>query len=299
VLPTSHWTYQQFEHSSDLEQGDILEPTEELNELFKEIHPYFCDSKFLGFMILTQSCDLVRRKGSHCKAQYISLAVIRSLEEALPVLLNSACRSVGNGIYEKETKEEAKKLLSRVFNQNEQALGVFYLHPDEQAGIAVPSISLLRVSVAFRSTHYKILMNARRGRLSKEFVSKLGWLTGNLFSRVGTPDWDKKKLDKLINLFLESNPYETSDNLPIWLSKSLITEAEKNGVNVKGIERNKVISTLEQYAPPTPKEEILKIVIDIIGEVVPNIDEPQLNKINNRLNNSGLLKSALKRASSQ
>src|SRR5207247_8080250 len=83
-----------------------------------------------------------------------------------------------------------QQFLERVINQNEQAHGLFYLHPDADVGIAVPAAAMLRVSISLRSReHYNVLKAARCGRLRAEFRNKLGWLTGNLYSRVDTPDW--------------------------------------------------------------------------------------------------------------
>lgn len=111
-----HWTYEKFTSDSDLQQGDIIESTDSIRALCERVHPYFCDPKFLGFMVITQSCDLVRRKKNNCNAHYINFAVIRSLEEILPTLLDSVCTSIAPCVYSNESKDEATKLLSRVFN---------------------------------------------------------------------------------------------------------------------------------------------------------------------------------------
>ena len=57
-----HWTYCTFDPSSDLQQGDILSRTDELLAVLKNVHSYFCDERYLAFIVVTQSCDLVRRK---------------------------------------------------------------------------------------------------------------------------------------------------------------------------------------------------------------------------------------------
>lgn len=80
-MPT-HWTYCDFEPNSDLVQGDILGRNEELVELMRRVHAHFCDEKYLGFVVVTQSCDMYRRQDG-CRATHITLAVIRSLEAIL------------------------------------------------------------------------------------------------------------------------------------------------------------------------------------------------------------------------
>lgn len=70
--------------------------------------------------------------------------------------------------YPKESKGTARDLLKRTFDQNERALGLFYLHPEADSGIALPSLILLRVAITLRIQHYETLQNARCGRLSTE-----------------------------------------------------------------------------------------------------------------------------------
>ena len=54
-------------------------------------------------------------------------------------------------------------------------------------------VAYLKVSIALKSEkHYKELLNAKVLELSDEFKAKLGWLVGNMYSRVGTTDWESK-----------------------------------------------------------------------------------------------------------
>ncbi len=80
-----HWTYESYKQESDFRQGDILDTQKELQDIFSEVHPYFLHKKYRGFLILTQSCDMVRRKssGGKCSATHIILSVIRSLEDII------------------------------------------------------------------------------------------------------------------------------------------------------------------------------------------------------------------------
>lgn len=296
-----HWTYDTFTADADLQQGDIIESTDTIRGLCEKVHPYFCNQKFLGFMVITQSCDLVRRKKKECSAHYINLAVIRSLEEVLPNLFDSVCKPLAPNVYANESKSEAQKLLSRIFNQNEQALGVFYLHPDAQAGVAVPSLVLLRVSVSFRAEHYQTLVNDRRGRLKPEFQSKLGWLTGNLFSRVGTTDWHEspsreKELDKLIAAFMGTNENRQNDKYPLWVNKNRVESARKAGEITDQTKRDEIISVIEKHPIPNPKQDIVKAVNNIIKNIVKDIDEQTIKKIEKRLLNDPNIAAALKRA---
>ena len=184
-----HWTYAETA-VGDLAQGDILLPNERLRAALDQVHGWFVDPKYLGFLVLSQSCDLVRREGEPCKTPYITIAAIRPLRQVLLPLLRQQCKCICDRYFLSSEKGKAFDFLTRVINQNETALGLFYLHPDARVGIAEESVALLRVSIALRSReHYDSLLSARTGSLQAEFVNKLGWLCGNLFSRVGVTDW--------------------------------------------------------------------------------------------------------------
>ena len=72
------------EDKKTLCQGDVLKKTDDLVAHLKKYHPYYADHPdYKYFMVLTQSCDLVRRKGKPCDSQYITLAAARPVEEAL------------------------------------------------------------------------------------------------------------------------------------------------------------------------------------------------------------------------
>ena len=187
----SHWTYASLpKGEDDLAQGDILQPSEELRALFHDVHKHFDDDKYLAFIVASQTCDLARRKGEpEPKAKYIALATVRSLSSVAPGLFESIGKAITPGVFAASAKPRALELLKRIFNQNEQALGLFYLHPDTAVGIGEPAVAFLRVTVSVRAQHYPTLTQARSGRFKEEFRAKLGWLLGNLYARPATPDW--------------------------------------------------------------------------------------------------------------
>lgn len=288
-MPT-HWTYESFEADEDLFQGDVLEPTEELRSIMREVHPHFLDPKYTAFLLTTQSCDLALRQGQ-CAARYLNIAVVRPLEAVLFDLLSHACRPVVEGVYLLENKSDAHRLMERIFNQNEQSLGLFYLHPDQAAaGIAEPSVSLLRVTVTLRIEHYDVIRRARRGRLDSEFRSKLGWLVGNLYSRIGTQDWSdepdrEKELKKLIKQFLDSA--EAVDG-PKWVPASWVQAAQQKGVKVDKLPRESITGVLESHKPQPPKEQAIEHVVRVVRTVLTDIDEGAMARIENRLKNDQL-----------
>ncbi|MBP7053260.1 MAG: hypothetical protein KBE65_19810 [Phycisphaerae bacterium] len=279
-----HWTYENIELSHDsLMQGDILWPTDDLRDLFRQIHPHFCDPKYIAFVVITQSCDLVRREGKTCRADYVNLAVVRGLESCLCQFLDNVCEKVTSGVYRRQSKAQAQQLLERILNQNEQALGLFYLHPDvDTIGIADCAVALLRVSVAFRAKeHYDVLQQARRGRLTPEFRSKLGWLVGNLYSRVGTRDWisspgGEDEMKQLIRRLTDSATY-------CWVSGPHIRALKNAGISIADISPQDLPSILEAHRPVLFKDEIAKAAKVEVARVLARIPDEVVDKIENVL----------------
>ena len=259
-----HWTYSQREKGSDLQQGDFLAPTIELKEILEEIHPHFCADKYIGFVVTTQTCDLVKRGGKPPKAQYINIAVVRSLKETSTRFFEEILKPVEKGIFRKSDKGDAKEFLHRLFNQNEQALGLFYFHNDADIELGDHSVAFLRIAITLKSEHYSTLVAARKGGLTPEFQAKVGWLVGNLYSRTATSDWSdqeggSKDIEALEQLYLDEH---IPDLGPVWLDDILIAEAQNNNFEFSKYKNTDLEQQLEKYRP-TPSIEIL--AEEIIG----------------------------------
>lgn len=281
----SHWTYAPCEHSDEIEQGDILRPTDSLRRVFAEVHPHFNNEKYLGFMIATQSCDLVLRKGS-TKASYISLAAIRPLTQVIRKVLSDAITPVVEGVFKTGDKREAKRLLSRLLNQNEQSLGLFFLYPDADAGIGEAAVAFLRVTVALRAEHYEALREARCGRLTPEFRAKLGWLIGNLYVRPATQDWQDReggrdRFDQLIRGYVADAR---------WLDDEIVVVAERTGVDIS----ESTPEYLETLRPASKLERALDVVQTELSKVAPGLASTDVDKVVNLLRNNGKFTKLLK-----
>lgn len=287
-MPT-HWTYDECSSDSDLMQGDVLAPTKELRTLFKEVHPHFCDEKYLAFVIITQSCDLVRRKRT-CSARYINVAVVRSLSAVLLRLLDTICEKLEEGIYSGAGRRRAHELLERIFNQNEQKLGLFYLYPDGDIGIGEDAVAFLRVSVAFRADHYDLMCAARQGRLRPEFANKLGWLVGNLYSRVGTRDWPPDCLRDMIDSHLSSS----ANDGPVWVDERHIRELKLKGKTTDALPRAQLVELAQKKARDL-REAGIDRVIDHVRSAFPAADGAVVEGLRTKLLNDLVLANAFRR----
>ncbi len=274
TMPT-HWGYAKFEATDDLEQGDFLIPTEELRSVLNLVHPHFCDNKYTGYLVITQSCDLVRRDGDLAKARYVNIATVRPLQLILYQLLATRCESVC-GAFLKSGWREAWELLERITNQNENTLGLFYLHPDSDLEFASASVAFLRVSIALRADHYEILMNARRGRLKPDFQAKLGWLVGNLYARPASRDWADSEDGKNGQ---SDAIHDVLKNAGItWFEDEKVALAKAKGFDFTSVQPNGIKAALRPYVPTPPMTEGCQIVEKYVREYftkyVP-IPEPQ------------------------
>lgn len=271
-----HWTYDKFEPTDDLEQGDFLAPTEELRAILQVIHPYFCAPKYIGFLVASQSCDLVRR-GKPPK-RYINITAVRSLRQALPKLLSGIGEEATKGVFLKGSKNKVCEFLKRVIDQNEQSLGLFYMHSDELLGIGDPSAAYLRVAVTLRPEHYEVLMRARKGRLKPAFQAKLGWLLGNLYAQPATPDWadiEKSRESRVIDQLLRDIQ---------WVGEAQFNALKAMGTPLADLTGAEIVRLARKQKVKRPIDELSELTAAVIGPLFEGWIESRLGTFKYRLN---------------
>ena len=205
-----HFTYKADADMKSLCQGDVLNITEELAEVLRNVHPYFLNGQYRYFMVLSQSCDLVRRDGKNCKTPYITMAAIRSYDSFVEKTLvkeKFAENVSGLLLMDEKKKEKAYQLIERIYNNTEPEY--FFLYKEDALDFPESMITYLKVSIALKSQeHYDKCLAAKKMELSDEFKAKLGWLVGNMYSRVGTADWEgimtAQERKEMLNNDLES-----------------------------------------------------------------------------------------------
>ena len=73
-----HFTYVDLDDNTDLQQGDLLRIQGRLKEVLEKYHQYYASNRDYRFLIvLTQTCDLVRRDSKPCKSHYINVAAVK------------------------------------------------------------------------------------------------------------------------------------------------------------------------------------------------------------------------------
>jgi hypothetical protein len=142
-----HFTYEKVGYSStELMQGDVLKKTPELNDVLRTVHPHFFQHpKNLFFMVLTQSCDLIRRGPQlKCKAPYIAIAPVRSLEfviEKQVSQLSSANVKAALPVVGNKSKNKLNELLGRLLNNNEPGFFIWTQMGHLSAATALPYLT--------------------------------------------------------------------------------------------------------------------------------------------------------------
>lgn len=270
-----HFTYKSNPDMSSLCQGDILEITDELKDVLTNVHPYFKNEQYRYFMVLTQSCDLVRRNSKPCKTPYITLAAVRCFSEFFEKLLVSkkyAENHSGFLLMESKQRSGASQLLERIYNNTEP--DYFFLYKEEMLDFPESMIASLKVSIALKSElHYDACLKAKRLELSDEFKAKLGWLVGNIYSRVGTTDWESflssSQRKQMLAEELQSHCIIGTKSQIAILKKELTSNA-KNLQTQEAVEDFILGCHID-----TPYDKMIKILEDVIQTSSNNIPKKE------------------------
>lgn len=233
----------------------------------------------MGFMVVTQCCDL-----QHGKAQHLAIAPIRTLSSYVSEVAVEALRSTDRiGVHVSD------KALGQITNETTRLLnnncpGFFFLRGDQAHGMPANGVAFLRLKLGFRSRHMPELLAAKCGQLDSNFRSKLGWLLGNIYSRVGTRDWDHLELrGELANALESLNAYP----------KKVFDAARERAVELHGDDAEAHFplvanEVMESYLQPT--DYLRKAVVEAWPNNVPNA---QMEKFWKRLISRQEIKKAL------
>lgn len=260
-----HFTYKEQIVARDLAQGDILVRTPELEEVLKAFYPsYANNANNKYFIVLTQSCELVRRDGDPCDARYIALAPVRPLSVALGRKLSEHAEAGLDAELPICTEKSRNKLnlwLERLLNNNEPEY--FYLRKAPESGLAEDCCAHLALAFAIKSElRYQLCLDARILALKEPFQAKLGWLVGQMFSRIGTEDWNRSEMSREIRLALEGTAIWVPDKKLAPLRK-LVAEwlAANPGAALNDGEIEKLLSKV-----PRRKDQVVERVVSLLKD---------------------------------
>jgi len=152
-------------------------------------------------------------------------------------------------------------------------------------------VALLQVSIALRAhEHYDTLRLARCGRLTPEFRARLGWLIGNLYSRVATEDIAPEREKELLSTFLPRRSVDP--RCPVWVPSAEVDRAQAAGVRLASLGVADLPVVLARHASPPAKEVALERVLAVLQDVLCQLPSGSLEKVTKRLDNDAVFSSA-------
>ncbi|PKM43720.1 MAG: hypothetical protein CVV05_12700 [Gammaproteobacteria bacterium HGW-Gammaproteobacteria-1] len=180
-------------------------------------------------------------------------------------------------------KVRYEQFLERLINNNEPEY--FYLHQEPTADFPEPCCAFLALSIPVKADlHYQKCVDARILSLQETFKAKLGWLVGQMYSRVGTQDWERSALKEKVS--------ELIDQAALWLDTKQIKELQR-AVNewraanpTTEITPKLVLELSEQL--PTRKQKALSRIEAIVkggGKGVPELTPEQIKSLLRHLSN--------------
>lgn len=287
-----HFTYKETVEAPDLCQGDILYRTQELDEVLAAYYPsYAKNDSNKYFIVLTQSCELVRRDGKSCDARYIALAPARPLTVALSrklAELSEDSLGADAAICTERNKNRLSMWLERLLNNNEPEY--FFLRRAPDRRLAEDCCAFLALSIAIKSDlRYELCLNARILALTESFQAKLGWLVGQMYSRIGTDDWPKEDLKGTIKSALEGVAVWVPDRKLGALRKKVKQWQQENP---EGSLDDSVVSAILKNVPGR-KDQVVERLVQLLKDKS-LVNEADTLRLRNAINGDPELSSLLK-----
>lgn len=273
-----HFTYEPDLDTSTLKQGDVLEKTPQLNELLAKYHSHYTSPEYTHFQVLTQSCDLVKRGSGNCSARYITIAAVRSFDTVVErAILSEAKKNVeveGKLFCSDSHKDRLAFTISTFLNNN--AKEFFYLHAAPDNKLSDHSSTFLHLSIAIKADKlYDLCLKAKVLELKENFRAKLGWMVGNIYSRVGTEDFapgllpTKHDFDEYIDEVLEKHIG--------WVPSKAFGEFKKNAADGNGLTLEEIYTYTEQKLKEEHENKINSFASQLKSEG--SLSKEQVNSI--------------------
>ncbi len=278
-------------HKDNLKQGDVLHFHPRLKEAILNEHHGYCDNKpdIKYLIILTQRCDLIRHS-SGCKAELITIAPLFSLAKFLRDRVSAwqtTRLTAAHNLCSRSYRPYLESIISSLLN-NQQA-DYFFVGRNDDFDVTDDVVAYLNLWVSIAVTHnnYKFCQKSRCASLTDVFRAKLGRLVGDIYSRVGTPDW----IDKIGKEPFEAKVSETVDSPCTWTDETALAvlereqrdhEAESGDKSV--ISEEEVLDLLEKRSRLRDARtgEIVEIILSALSGIA-DLDHAKETELRHRL----------------
>ncbi|WP_230281027.1 hypothetical protein [Croceicoccus sp. Ery15] len=255
-------------NKDELSQGDLLHRTPELAAAIRQAHAHYADApSYTHFLVLTQSCDLVRRP-KKCKAPYITICAVRPLTIAVDRELTSLIDQLGGcpvPVGSSQSEVLAKQYLERVLNNTVD--GLFFVPKGSANTVDEHMCAFLPLSIALKTDHYDVCLNAKVAQARPIFAAKIGSLASNLYGRVATPDLVEEVGSAAASTYKAEFFDELGLGNMLWLSpfeRDELTKAlARHDVDELGPLTREIVKEMVS-AIPNPRDLIADRVVDIL-----------------------------------
>jgi hypothetical protein len=213
----------------------------------------------------------------------MDLVVEKQVAQLNAADVKSALPIVGN-----KAKNKLTEFMNRLLNNNEP--GFFFLDA-EGTKLANDSVAFLNLSIAIKSDlHLQTCVEAKILQLTDTFQAKLGWLVGQLYSRVGTQDMEPAKLSKKIT--------DSLTGVAVWVDDTKIRALEAKYEQLRRTDPAKTLSDEEiasaLRAVPSMKQQVISRATEVLTEALGAGHESTALKLSKRLSNDAALTKLLK-----
>jgi hypothetical protein len=256
----------------NLRQGDILQLDPALKEVLS-LAPHLETSSHV--VVITQCCDLVkeRSKTDFVKADFIALAPTISLSMIVSIQLAKRQSPVARKqhVCASSKKQELQKFLRDLLNNNNHSF--LYLCPEANFEIFDDLCALLRQPLTLRATpeNYVKCLRSRVVSLDGLWRAKLGWQVGNIYSRVGTPEWsDVHMLNQKIETILSQECR--------WVNAEALQHAEQRvEAHPELSEPEGFRKLIEEIKVPSKVDKVVDLITAALNSI--NCNDDEINKV--------------------
>ena len=297
-----HFTYESKKPGGDIKQGDLLKITDQIRGILNRYHRHYANNPDYAFlMVITQSCDLAV-SGRRCASRYISLAAVRPLETLIEQEIDRQSTSsieANLKTFPEYKKHWMEDFVAKLLNNN--LPGYFYLEPEVTIGIDRPYVAYLALSIAIKSSHYRTCKKARFVRLTEIFGAKLGWLVGNMYSRVATPDWLTEKFE--LKKDFENKVSGIVENSALWvpevvferLNVAQVNRREETGDESYRLTKEEIKKIIDDYRNEkrTKQANVTRFVVEEAEKAIEGVKKEQLKELESKLLNNQKLKALI------
>ena len=266
--------------ADQLLQGDVLRRTPEIERLLADVHPHFHrHNKNLFFMVLTQSCDLATRDGEPPNAAYVNVAPVRPIDVVIAREVATHQLVGVRGAIPLVTHKARAKLAEfarRLLNNN---VSQYFYFEGAGTPLGQDCCAFLRLSIPIKTDlHHQACLEAKVLQLNDAFQAKLGSLIGQLYSRVGTKDWEPLAREVKVKEMLAGVAHWVEDEKVKHLKSEFASKAAEDAELV--LSAAEIASILK--AAPSAKSIVTAQVMEIASSSL-SLDDEAKRKLLGRL----------------